>query len=548
MSLEELQVREEAHGNEEEDIARIRELATHLKESLDAHAARNPDFGAISNQYTEILEGVKTWHPRDNPQMESIVVRLEHLPITDPLIRQDIETFLRQARPLTSAIENTLSSTEGARDYVLRVLPHFVYFSGVDEIEDSVPLEVYREHPAEHRTLANLIRLSGLDVEGIMEAGLYQKLSAFRTASATITGLVNESWTQESVEVNVDLVDDRIVVSIYDDVMKQLHPPSIRSQGFRWFLSFYIDFMAGSRSELTNTTILLDDPGVYLHASGQKDLLATLESLSDTNQVVFSTHSPFMVDRQKLERIRIVSKEQEKGTIIQEKFYVSDFDALQPIRASIGMTIGDSLFTTKRNLLVEGYSDDLILHAMSECCLEAKEHCLDTSEVSILPVMGADKMPYFATLLTKENLDFFILLDHDSKGRKAKKELIERFMIPEDRIRMLDVVGEEGQDLVIENVIDFGFYLEAVNLAYQPILESKLGKPEISKDEIDGTSFQAINDYFRDNVIGRSKKVDKIKVAKAIHDMVADGKRPQEDTVARFSKLFELTNEALSVP
>lgn len=547
LSLGDLEIRAETQVNEKQQIALIQELATHLRENLDAHVERHPPLGAVRPQYNTILEDVNTWHPAADPEMESIIIRLQHLGNVDGPIIHDIETFIEQVRPHIEAIEEGLSSREDATDYIRSVLPQFVYFADVEKLEDSVPVADFLLNPQEHKTLSNLIRLSSLDLESVMEADHYQKLSAFRRASTTLTGLVNESWTQESVEVRVNVVDQRIVVSIYDDVMREDHPPSIRSQGFRWFLSFYTNFMAGSRGEFKNTVILLDDPGVFLHPSGQKDLLNTLERISDSNQVIFSTHSPFMVDREKLGRIRIVSKEEDTGSLLQDKFYVSQFDALQPIRASIGMTIGDTLFTGKKTLLVEGYSDELVLEAMVRCCSEAKQQYLDPSEVSILPVNGAGKMPYFATLLAKQNLDFLVLLDHDHAGKRAKKQLTQRFMVDEGRILMLDILAEEGEDLIIEDLIDFEFYLQAVNLAYRDILQAKFEMTEISKDDIDERSFKGINSYFRDKVVGRSRKIDKIKVAKKMHDLIADGISPQKQTIATFSKLFETMNKALSM-
>ena len=337
--------------------------------------------------------------------------------------------------------------------------------------------------------------------------------------------------------------NEEIVISIFDDVTKKEHPPSIRSQGFQWFLRFYINFAAGSKHELQDTIILLDDPGVYLHPSGQKDLLKTLEEISESNRIIFSTHSPFMIDLEKLERIRIVSKEEEKGTLIEEKFYESDYDALQPIRASIGMTIGDSLFTTKKNILVEGYSDKLILEAMSKICSKKNENYIDPSEVSVLPVNGADKMSYLAIFLVKENLKLVILLDHDSKGRKVAEKLKDN--INEDNILTLDPLAETGCDLVIEDLIDIDFYLEAVNLAYGNIFKTKLGKESIGKEDLQKASFSGVKEFFKEKEIGTSKWIDKIKVAAKIDGLVAEDKLPQDQTISKFSQIFELINKKM---
>ena len=305
--------------------------------------------------------------------------------------------------------------------------------------------------------------------------------------------------------------------------------------------------MAGSKGEFKNTILLLDDPGVYLHPSGQKDLLNTLEKIAESNQIIFSTHSPFMVDREKLNRIRIVSKQIEKGTLINEKYYDSDFDALQPIRASIGMTIGDSLFTTKKNLLVEGYSDELILQAMSKVCSKKGKDSIDTSKISILPVIGADKMPYFTTLLLKENLKFLILLDYDTKGRKVANELKNKFNVKEDLILTFDesFSKKAGKDLIIEDLIDIDFYIKAVNLVYSGIFKKKLNKESIVLKELEDNSFAGINKFFKEKKIGKSKKVDKIKVAKKILDLVAEDKEPNKETISYFSDLFKMINKRI---
>lgn len=425
------------------------------------------------------------------------------------------------------------------------MLPSLIYFSDVEKLEDIVALSEYLSKKNRHKTLDNLIKLSNLDVDSFKDSGAYARISKLRAASAKITGDINQFWTQEEVEVNLDIREGEIIISILDDVINNYHPPSIRSQGFRWFLSFYINFMAGSKGELKNAIILLDDPGVYLHASRQKDFLNALEKISQSSQIVFSTHSPFMINREKLRRVRIVTKKVGKGTLIEEKYWDSKGDALEPIRASIGMKIGDSLFTTKNNLLVEGYSDEIILGAMSKLCLKKEKQYIDTSKISVFPVTGADKMSLFATFCKIENLKFLVFLDFDTKGRSTSRELENKYKINRKNIMMFDKFAEQGKDLVIEDLIDFDFYLEALNAAYEEIFQNKLKKKSIKKDDLKKTTFNGIKDFFKEKQIGTSGRVDKIKVAKEINDLVAEGKVPSEETTSKFSKLFKIINEKL---
>jgi len=490
-----------------------------------------------------------SFDPETNPNIvdffNNYYKKLRNLPNVDEQIQNDVKSYIKEIESHKSKIKESTITEEEVTTKILKVLPNFIYFADIEKLNDTVAVSDFLAKKKTYKTLSNLIELSGLDIENVKDAEEYDMISELRSASTTISGLVNQSWTQEKINVNIGIVRDNIVLSIFDDVIKKEHPPSIRSQGFQWFLSFYINFTAGSKGEFENTIILLDDPGVYLHPSGQKDLLKTLERISKSNQVVFSSHSPFMIDRQKFKRIRIVSKKAGKGTLIEEKFYKSDYDALQPIRAPIGMTIGDSLFTTKRNLLVEGYSDELILEAMSKLCFDKDKEYIDTSKISILPTGGAEKMPYFSILLTKENLKFLVLLDHDPEGRKIAKELKDKFNLDEGKVITLNTIANRGNDLEIENLIDFDFYLKALNLAYEDVFQKKLGKTSITKNDVKDASFKGIKDFFRNKKIGTSKRIDKIEVAKKIYDLVAQNITPQNQTISNFSKLFKTINEYL---
>ncbi len=544
ISLEDLKINT---GKEiEKNLSEIKRLAVSFKEILDGHSQRLDPFSASKAQYDSIINEIIAFDPVANPDIDNVFnnfyKRFRSLPSRDAPIENDIEASIKKMEAHKNRIKETLSEEEGVIGRILKILPSFMYFTEVEKLEDTIPISEFLANKEKHKTLSNLIELSGLHLERIKGAGHYDILSSLGSASMTITGMVNKSWTQDTVNVNIGIVRDEIVISIFDNVIKRQHPPSIRSQGFQWFLSFYINFTAGSRGELKNTIILLDDHGVYLHPSGQKDLLDTLEKISESNQIIFSTHSPFMIDRRRLKRIRIVSKKEGEGTLIEEKYYKSDYDALQPIRASIGMTIGDTLFTAKRNLLVEGYSDELILGAMSEGVSKKKRNHVNTSKISILPVNGADKMPYFATLLAKENLKFLVLLDHDPEGRKIAKELKEKFGMNDNNILTLEILAGKGNDLEMEDLIDIDFYLEALNLAYGDIFQKKLPKPRITKDDLREASFKGIKEFFREKKIGTSKRVDKIKVAKRIYDLVAEDKVPKPQTISNFSRLFKTIN------
>lgn len=526
----------------------LAEASESFGKKLDAHSKRHPPFAGSKAQYDGIIDEITSFDPKRQPNLDDVFgdfyTRLRGLPGQDQPIGKDIEGYITEIDSHKNAILEALP-TQDVTDRIVQLLPNFMYYTEVEKIEDTVPIADFLADRESHKTLSNLLRLSDLDIEDVKDARTYHMLSEFRAASKTITGLVNDSWTKGTVEIRITIVRKEIVTSIHDDVIKREHPPSIRSRGFQWYLSFYINFTAASEGELENTVILLDDPGVYLHPSWQKSLLDTLENISESNQIVLSTHSPFMVDREKLERIRLISKSEEEGTLLEEKYYKSDFDALQPIRAAIGMTIGDSLIIGKKNLLVEGVSDEIILRAMSELCRKKGKDCIDTSRISILPVIGADKMPYFTILFTKENFRFLALLDSDTQGRRAVKNMVERFNIDEMNILALDKLSEKGKDVEIEDLVDIDFYLEAVSLAYEEDLAEKLLKKRVDKNDLPDASFKGVKKFFRETKIQPNGKIDKIRVAKKIQELVTADGTPSAQTMSIFSKLFKMINERL---
>ncbi len=435
---------------------------------------------------------------------------------------------------------------------MLDLIPNFVYFDSVDFIGDSISLSEYLENKEKYKTFTKLFKLAGLNVEKIRVTSAPHNISRlFKKATANITGMINEFWGQEEVTVNLEMIGDKILVSIDDELGAKADPPSRRSDGFRWFLSFYINFTAGTKGELRNAVLLLDNPGWVLHPSGQKDLLKVLKKIAETNQIIIATHSPFLIDKNKLERIRIVERKENEGTRVYEKFWDSLYDSLQVIRASIGADISDSLFGHKNNIIVEGFSDKVYLETISNYLKRKNIKTIDIDKVMIIGAGGADKVPYLLTWHNAEKYNSLALLDADSEGRKVIQKIEQgNFEVDKDSdILILDKISDEfkGKDLEIEDLFDEEFYNKIVNRAYREIFEGKLGKPEIILEEIpkDGLRTKRYNKFFKNNNLGG---FDKVKVALEIKKVLSRriGKETEsmlEETIHNFEKLFEKIKE-----
>jgi len=523
------------------NIEEIHDCAETFKNDLDTIFV-NEGVKRFQRNFEGVLDEIiafdntKNIDNLNNHQLERI--------INHPSITSHITAFNTKVDAYKEEIRELLSDEkEDPINQILEILPNFIYFSTIEELEDSAPLSDLIHNKEKYKTLKNLLKLANIDLKEIQRLDDREMISKLRNSSIKISGDVNKSWKQKKVNIDINIRGKNLIVSTYDKKQKEFHNPNIRSEGFKWFLSFYINFTAGSEGEFQNTILLLDDPGVYLHASGQKDLLRTLENIAKSNQIILSTHSPFLVDRDKTDRIRIVSNEA-KGTKITEKFYKSKFDAFAPIRASIGMSISDSLFIGEKTVIVEGHSDKLILNSMSRLLERQKDNHLNSSQISILPVNSADKTSYYSAIFLNGKIDFIVLLDYDDKGRKTAKKLIKEFDDDIIVISFNQLDGIKQGDLDIEDLIDFEFYFEALNNAYKKIFTEKLGKNRILSNDLDSESFRSIKKYFKINK-AKIGDLDKIKVANELNEMMIKDQYPNDDTKRNFSSLFKMINNKL---
>ena len=173
---------------------------------------------------------------------------------------------------------------------------------------------------------------------------------ALEEASRIITEQLRRVWSQEpSIEVKLN-VNGRALYIDFSDSTTVFDTPESRSLGFRWYLSFYVNFLAQTFEAQANEYLFLfDEPGIHLHPAGQKDLMKVLEELALKNQVVFTTHSPFMIDRQFPERVILVVKDK-NGTRIDHQAYR---DHWKPLREEIGLKVGDLFFFSDSSIIVE---------------------------------------------------------------------------------------------------------------------------------------------------------------------------------------------------
>jgi len=234
---------------------------------------------------------------------------------------------------------------------LLDYLPKLLYFDNISLIKNRVDLNTLLNGDKNHATERNLLKIGGLhnNLELIFEDSTRGR-RASEEASRLITQQIRRVWSQEpTIEIKLNVNGKVLYIDISDGTTVYDTPES-RSLGFRWYLSFYINFIAQTFEARANEFFfLLDEPGIHLHPAGQKDLTKVVEDLSIKNQLVYTTHSPFMINREFPQRVRLVSKGRD-GTKVDPQAYRDNW---RPLRRSIGLMLGDLFFFNDSSLILE---------------------------------------------------------------------------------------------------------------------------------------------------------------------------------------------------
>ncbi|MCP5004545.1 MAG: AAA family ATPase [Planctomycetes bacterium] len=195
-----------------------------------------------------------------------------------------------------------------------------------------------------------------------------------------------------------------------------------RSEGFQWLVSFFIVFFSEAMDKHDNAILLLDEPGLSLHALKQRDFRETISRLAKNNQTLFTTHSPFLVGPDELDTVRVVDmKDRATGTKVHTTISSNDPAGLLPLQEALGYDLAHSLFSQQRNFILEGITDYWYVEATSEL-LRASSQANLNDKIALVFANTAGKVVYYATILHAHNLKVAALLDSDAAGDQAAQQ------------------------------------------------------------------------------------------------------------------------------
>ncbi|MEW8683706.1 MAG: AAA family ATPase [Candidatus Thiodiazotropha endolucinida] len=453
---------------------------------------------------------------------------------------------------LAKLIAGDEEAQKKARIWAITKLPIFIFLDEYPELNGHQNIAEYLQRKSNPVTLTpsdynfeKLCKVAGLQPEELNEL-LSQKEQETRNqlanrASAVVTSEIRRLWKDRTLKIRFNLDAEHFDTLVSDpnaiyDVEVNLDE---RSRGFKWFISFYVTFSADTQGgHAEEAILLLDEPGLYLHAKSQSDLLTHLEK-DFKNQIIYTTHSPFMVPTHNLDSVRTVKIIEINGTSVTNN-PTGDARTLFPIQAALGYELAQSLFIGPNNLIVEGVTDYWVLSSIAEYLADAGRITL-SNKLTITPAGGAQKVSYMVALLTSEKLNVLVLLDNEKDAKNTKDYLVKSKLIREKNVVFVTeaFLANPPEEADIEDLLDSDVYVALIKESYAQELNGKTLSlnakiPRIAKRV--EAAFNSLGIEFHKT---RPTRLLLNKMAIAPESIVS------EDTAKRFETIFAVINDRL---
>lgn len=481
------------------------------------------------------------------------------------------ETLIAGLNKIREYLKNEWNWSNPIEEFIARKiikpnLPKFLYYDEYYSLPSRIVIEKINDEDVDEeelKTAKALLELADLNPEEILEAKDFEDyIAELEATEAIISDELFKYWSTNgnlSIEFKIEakeekvkrkitntynqeeVIDVNIVEHILDIRVKNQRtrvslPLKNRSKGFNWFFSFLVWFKKIQEDKNSKYILLLDEPGLNLHASAQKDMLRFIEDLSKDYQIIYSTHSPFSIPSDSLERVRTVL-ETKDGSKISDSIQEKDPNTLFPLQAALGYDIAQNLFVGEKNLLVEGVSDMVFLLTMSGILEQANKVKL-RDDIIIVPTGGLEKVATFISLMRGNNLQIACLLDTytDQKSKAKFENLIYQKLIHKNKVRFFDEYLTGFTQADIEDLFNKDDYLKIFNQAFTE-------HPDISISDLDNSIkpiISQINKYLNVNRYNHYRPANQLSKNGLIStDFNATTIENFENLIIDINKLFE---------
>lgn len=507
---------------------------------------------------------------RDNELVDTIRVLHDDVEVyVDDTTAEAIERF----RDRLDVLIDRSDALEQISELIEQEMPVFIYFENYGVLDSAVWLPRFVEdldrtpHDPRIRTLNAMFKHASLDPRLIAELDNVQprighpddidldsqrgkkeeRAIRLNSASNEISEKFSNWWKQRRHKIRYHADGDYFRIYVADDRRQNVDIElEARSKGFQWFFSFYLVFLVESDDQHKNAILLLDEPGLHLHPTAQQELIDFFDELAKSNQLIYTTHSPFLIDGDNLHRIRPVIEKENGNAMVSVGSWPVDRETMFPVEAAAGYAIMKGLFKSQENLLVEGITDYHYLHALSQECARLGKMILPENIV-VTPCGGTSNIGYLASLFLGHEARPVILLDDDEAGRQRSQALLKKLFADRTRDILLlgEVLGISDKDVEMEDVVGEELILRSLREALDVVIE-------ITEEDRKEGEFQ--NRSLPRAIIAAAKRSEielpagwKVSVATWIVSALARGDIAIDDsTASRADRLFGAIRGSLS--
>lgn len=374
-----------------------------------------PRLGQVLDSIDEIVLAVTKPHPQESQEARK-------------LIRQNLPAFVYYSNYgnldseiyLPHVIENmsreNLGNREGAKARTLKVLFEFVKLDPKEILELGQDFQI-----------TNGIQPTELQIDEIREKKKERDI-LLQSAGTDLTQKFRSWWKQGEYRFRFNADGDHFRIWVSDDKRPEEIELEGRSTGLQWFLSFYLIFLVESVDSHEGAILLLDEPGMSLHPIAQRNLSDFFANLSQTNQLIYTTHSPFLVDPNHLDRVKAVYVDDDGTTAVSANLRAGEKNSAQtnsiyPVHAALGLSVSDTLLQGCQAIVVEGTSDQHYLSAIKNYLI-SKGLIKPKREILFVPAGGVKGVGAVVSLITAKDEGLpYVILDSDSSGQGMQKQL-----------------------------------------------------------------------------------------------------------------------------
>jgi hypothetical protein len=469
--------------------------------------------------------------------------------------------------------------------WIIEHIPHFIYFDDYGRLRTRINLKDYNakvktppaqaEEQTQIRSQTALFEWAGLkpteleklgaprvdpETQDTVERRKTERRRLCESSSFKLSDDWEKWWDSSGHKLNFEPDGDDLALSVSDEINPWKIPFGERSRGFQWFFSFYLTFLVEAGKSHQGAILLLDEPGLHLHLARQLKLLKFFQDLSKDNQILYSSHSPFMIDPDHVDNVRTVYKIESVDTpppaglparmvkqkekkpqysqVSQTSEPEGDRDTILPMQYAGAYQLSQTLFLGKRTLIVEGITDYWMLKTLSNILEDKKEGGFDSETVIIWAGGTSHLMPLASIMSAREQVGpnrIAVLLDSDKAGTDKAQKLVEMLAHGTDSVLLMGtLLGKKRAET--EDLLEISELIAAVKAVGHAFPEGET--PKAGENHV-----EFINRIYHDKGFGVFEKAEKAKVILRAVDSWRDGSvKPDDKTLTRAKGLFKEIN------